>query len=205
LQKTAIERPPPHNSLRPLAETAKEGLWFLICDWPVFRILQGAITIVNTKRTKSPLALRERVAVMAVFSLNRIVPLKGKTPMRWRFVIRFGLPALLAAVLSGCGGANTVKETKSDSAGKDAVAAKDSDKTADDLPGLKELDEADRKLAVIQKVCPKTGEPLGSMGKPFKIKLNGREFFLCCEGCEAEVRKDPETYLKKVDALLAKK
>ena len=36
-------------------------------------------------------------------------------------------------------------------------AAKDADKAADDLPGMKELDEADRKLAEQQKFCPQDG------------------------------------------------
>ena len=43
------------------------------------------------------------------------------------------------------------------------------------------------------------------MGKPYKMTLNGRTFFLCCEGCEAEVRKDPDKYLKKLDELLKNK
>jgi YHS domain-containing protein len=76
---------------------------------------------------------------------------------------------------------------------------------AEDASGLKELDETDRKLAEKQKYCPKTGELLGSMGKPYKITLNGRTFFLCCEGCEAEVRKDPDKYLKKLDELMKNK
>ena len=67
------------------------------------------------------------------------------------------------------------------------------------------LDEADRKLAEKQKFCPVSGELLGSMGKPYKIKVKNRELFLCCDGCEDEVKKDPEKYLKKLDALLAKK
>ena len=43
------------------------------------------------------------------------------------------------------------------------------------------------------------------MGKPYKITLKGRVVFLCCHGCEEEVKKDPETYLKKLDDLMAKK
>ena len=43
------------------------------------------------------------------------------------------------------------------------LAAKDAGKTADDLPGLKELDAADRKLAEKQKYCPVSGELLGSI------------------------------------------
>ena len=117
-----------------------------------------------------------------------------------KFAVPFVLPAVLAAALIGCGGGtNPAQQTTKDS------AAKDAGKAADDLPGLKELDEADRKLAEKQKYCPKTGELLGSMGAPYKIMLNGRVVFLCCDGCEKEVKKDPEKYLKKLDALTAKK
>ncbi len=114
-----------------------------------------------------------------------------------RFAGNMILPAVLAAALVGCGGGPNPA--------KDATAATDAGKTADDLPGLKELDEADRKLAEKQKFCPKTGELLGSMGTPFKIRLNGRIVFLCCPGCEDEVKKDPEKYLKKLDEWMAKK
>ncbi len=116
------------------------------------------------------------------------------------------LPAVLTAALSGCGGgANPAKETAKDPAAKDAVAAKNADKPADDLPGLKELDETDRKLAEKQKVCPISGALLGSMDKPYKMTVKGRVIFLCCKDCEDDVNKDPDGTLKKLDALLAKK
>jgi len=118
------------------------------------------------------------------------------------------LPAVLAATLIGCGGGtNPAKETTKNSAAKDAVAAKDAGKAADELPGLKELDEADQKLAKQQKVCPVSGSPLGTadMGKPCKMTVKGHVFFLCCDGCKDAVDKDPDAILKKVKALLAKK
>ncbi len=125
-----------------------------------------------------------------------------------KFAALLILPAVLAAALIGCGeGANPPKETKKDSAAKDAVAAKDAGNAAVDLPGLKELNEADRKLAEQQKTCPVTGNLLGTadMGKPYKMTVKGRDFFLCCDGCKDAVEKDPDGILKKVDALLAKR
>jgi len=122
-----------------------------------------------------------------------------------RFAFLFAPPAVLAAALIGCGYGTASKKETSRDIGKGPAVATDAGKAAEDLPGLKELDEADRKLAEKQRVCPKTGELLGSMGKPYKITLKGRVVFLCCEGCEEEVKKDPETYLKKLDALMAKK
>ena len=77
-----------------------------------------------------------------------------------KFAVLFILPAVLAAALIGCGGGtNPAKETTKDSAAKDAAAAKDADnkEPRQTRPGLKELDEADRKLAEQQKVCPVSG------------------------------------------------
>jgi hypothetical protein len=59
--------------------------------------------------------------------------------------------------------------------------------------------EDDKTLIAKQKVCPVTGEPLGSMGEPFKVVVNGRTVFLCCKGCEKKLRKDPEKYFKILD------
>ena len=51
-----------------------------------------------------------------------------------------------------------------------AVAAPD----ADDLKNIEQLPEADRKLALAQRICPVTGAALGSMGVPVKITLRGQ-------------------------------
>lgn len=53
------------------------------------------------------------------------------------------------------------------------------------------LDPADRALAERQKTCPVTGKPLGSMGTPVRIVVDGRVVFLCCEGCEPALRAAP--------------
>lgn len=66
--------------------------------------------------------------------------------------------------------------------------------------GLAELSPADRALAEKQKVCPVSEEPLGAMGKPVKVTAKGRVVFLCCEGCVAEFKANPDKYLKKLDA-----
>lgn len=66
--------------------------------------------------------------------------------------------------------------------------------------GLAELSPEDQALARKQKVCPVSGEALGAMGKPYKIEVAGRTVFLCCSGCEDEIRKEPDKFLKKLDA-----
>jgi membrane fusion protein, copper/silver efflux system len=64
--------------------------------------------------------------------------------------------------------------------------------------------ETDKSLITKQKTCPITGKPLGSMGLPDKIVLNGNPVFLCCSGCEDEAKADMAKTLKKVEALRAK-
>jgi hypothetical protein len=71
--------------------------------------------------------------------------------------------------------------------------------TADELAAIKELPEADQQIAMKQVSCPVSGEPLGSMGKPFKATAEGRSFFLCCKGCEKNVKADPKGVLAKLD------
>lgn len=63
---------------------------------------------------------------------------------------------------------------------------------------LAKLSPADRALAEKQKTCPVSGEPLGSMGTPYNVTVQGRDVLLCCSGCEAEIKKNPEKYLAKL-------
>lgn len=49
------------------------------------------------------------------------------------------------------------------------------------------------------KTCIVSGEQLGSMGKPFVYKHEGREIRFCCAGCVGRFEKDPDAYLKKMD------
>jgi hypothetical protein len=75
-----------------------------------------------------------------------------------------------------------------------AVAAPE----ADDLKNLKQLPEADRKLALAQRICPVTGAALGSMGVPVKITLRGQTVFVCCQGCVGKAKRSPDEILKKL-------
>jgi membrane fusion protein, copper/silver efflux system len=65
---------------------------------------------------------------------------------------------------------------------------------------LSQLSASERALAIKQKFCPVTGEPLGSMGAPFGVEISGRKVFLCCKGCEKEMRRDAARYLSKLPA-----
>jgi hypothetical protein len=35
----------------------------------------------------------------------------------------------------------------------------------------------------VRKICPVTGQPLGSHGQPVAVKIGKQQVFLCCEGC----------------------
>jgi Cu(I)/Ag(I) efflux system membrane fusion protein len=77
----------------------------------------------------------------------------------------------------------------------DIAAAKLSEK---ELASIEKLDEADRKIALEQKLCPIQGGHLGGMGKPYKVSLNGHTVFLCCEGCEEDAKAKPAEALAKL-------
>lgn len=72
------------------------------------------------------------------------------------------------------------------------------DFTAEDLKNIGQLPEADRKLALAQRICPVTGAALGSMGVPVKITLRGQTVFLCCPGCNGKAKRSPDEMLKKL-------
>jgi hypothetical protein len=69
---------------------------------------------------------------------------------------------------------------------------------------LEQLEPADRKLAEEQKFCAVDSENrLGSMGKPYKVMIEGQPVFLCCKGCEKEAKADAEKTLAAVKKLKA--
>ena len=60
------------------------------------------------------------------------------------------------------------------------------------------LSPEDRLLVEKQKVCPVTDAPLGSMGEPVRVVVNGRPVFICCPGCREPLLKSPAKYLPKL-------
>jgi hypothetical protein len=86
----------------------------------------------------------------------------------------------------------TKDEKKPD--GKAAAVSLSSEEVAEikKLPG----DEAEK--ALTQRVCPVSGENLGSMGMPMKVTAAGQTFFLCCKGCNKDVTADPAAVVAKL-------
>lgn len=70
--------------------------------------------------------------------------------------------------------------------------------TPEELENIAQLSEGDRKPALAQRVCPITGAPLGSMGVPVKIVLQGKTVYLCCKGCIGKAKRNPDETLNKL-------
>jgi hypothetical protein len=109
-------------------------------------------------------------------------------------------------VFAGCTG-NPAKESadKVDAMKGKAVGVNAKSMARDEAENVRaalaKLSAEDRQLAEAQGFCPKSGKPLGSMDVPVKVMLKGQPVFLCCEGCEDEVRQHPDQTLAKVEQL----
>ncbi len=69
----------------------------------------------------------------------------------------------------------------------------------EEVAEIKKLPAAKQDLAMKQLVCPVSGELLGSMGVPFEVSAEGKTFFLCCKGCNKEVKADPKAVIAKLN------
>lgn len=99
-----------------------------------------------------------------------------------RFAILFGLVFVL-----GCGGASAPPpEAKPDAETKIKET-------------LAKLPPDERAAAEKQRICPVSGERLGTMGVPPKVEVQGRTAWLCCKGCEEDLKSDPGKYLAKLE------
>ncbi|MDZ4849623.1 MAG: efflux RND transporter periplasmic adaptor subunit [Pirellulaceae bacterium] len=70
--------------------------------------------------------------------------------------------------------------------------------TAEELAEIGKLSPEDQQLAKLQVLCPVTMEPLGSMGTPIKVVVNGETVLACCEGCAKRVEKNVDAMLKMI-------
>jgi hypothetical protein len=117
----------------------------------------------------------------------------------------WALSTVLGATLIGCS-----TDQKADPASTTAIPSTQSStaetsqasaENAEVKVVLAKLSPGDRALAEAQKTCPVTGELLGSMGIPIKVTVEGRDAFVCCEGCVDEVKNN---FAKYEDKLLAR-
>lgn len=117
-----------------------------------------------------------------------------------RFTLLFVAVAIIA---SGC---NEVKPSTAPPGGPTQAPPGEPTKSgdaSDALANLNKLSKEDRQMAVAQKNCPVTDEPLGSMGVPIKLMVNDQPVFICCKSCEKTAKKDADKTLEKVSKLKA--
>jgi hypothetical protein len=70
---------------------------------------------------------------------------------------------------------------------------------------IKKLPPDEQPIAMAQKICPVSGEPLGGdMGAPIKQKIGDKTFYICCAGCESKVKNKPDEVLATLAKLNAK-
>ncbi|HEX4131417.1 MAG TPA: hypothetical protein VHZ24_15360, partial [Pirellulales bacterium] len=64
---------------------------------------------------------------------------------------------------------------------------------------LAKLPAEDRAAAEAQRFCAVMAKsPLGSMGAPVKLMIDGQSVFICCEGCRDAALENPRATLAKV-------
>jgi len=106
--------------------------------------------------------------------------------LRWLSVI-----VVACGLLAGCSdGAKKPAEDKK---------AATSDEQSVIADAIKKLPADEQAVAVKQKICPVSGEPLGSMGMPYKMTVKGRTVYLCCSGCEDEMKTSADKYFALLD------
>ncbi len=66
---------------------------------------------------------------------------------------------------------------------------------------LSKLVPEDRKRVEQQRLCPISGEGLGTRGLPLKLNIKGETVFICCPECREKAEGNPDETLKKVKEL----
>ncbi|MEW4568230.1 hypothetical protein AB1L88_10210 [Tautonia sp. JC769] len=128
---------------------------------------------------------------------------------RWIAPWTASASALMFALVAGCASNDDAPVEPAPTTGMpgDAEPAETTDTdaapaegelTAEQIEYVRQLPEADAELALVQKACPVTDEPLGSMGVPVKVTVKDRDVFVCCAGCKGDVEADPDAILAKV-------
>ena len=103
------------------------------------------------------------------------------------------LSAVVIATFVGC-----ANEAPAPDAGEPSQPSASQAQDPEIVEALASLSPEDRALAEKQKICPVTKEPLGSMGTPEKVELEGRSVFVCCAGCIEMLKENPDEYLSNL-------
>lgn len=115
------------------------------------------------------------------------------------------MAALLMLSLAGCGAPSDSTSTPPSPSGDAHAGHQQGGDAGGDLTDmdkmraeLAKLSPEDARSAEKQHVCPVTGGMLGTMGPPLKVDVEGREVWICCEGCRERLLASPDAYLAKL-------
>lgn len=112
------------------------------------------------------------------------------------FFLRLGVAALFISISIGCGREQAdMRNADQPTTVSESVPTMNA--SGLDLEGLS---DADREAVLAQRICPVSGEPLGSMGTPLKVTVDGRSFFICCAACEDAAKANFDEYYAKIGA-----
>jgi hypothetical protein len=120
---------------------------------------------------------------------------------KYKSCMAVAFAALLTFGFAGCSdyGTESTPETPQSGGTSDGESGMESMPGDDETAGLQELSAEDRESAMAQKICPVSEEPLGSMGAPERVNVDGREVWICCDGCRDKLLNEPEKYLANLE------
>jgi hypothetical protein len=104
----------------------------------------------------------------------------------------------IAAAYFGATTNAEASEAVSDDVQESAPASDAAETEATIDTAIAQLAPDDQGPARRQRICPVTRLPLGSMGKPERVVVEGRAVFLCCAGCKQALIDDPGKYLAAI-------
>lgn len=123
---------------------------------------------------------------------------------QFKIIQSLSVALVLMAALSGCrSGSTFVPTTRSsvlpiDGRHSHSHQNHSAGQSSEIENAMARLSPADRQAAARQRTCPVTGEPLGSMGVPIKVRVKGQDVFVCCAGCKDAVLDEPDKFLAKL-------
>jgi len=116
--------------------------------------------------------------------------------------------ALSGVMLVGCGDREPAGRPADDAPAADPIDEQPADEAAAVNEAQAEIEEAlaglsedERQAVLAQAICPVSSHPLGSMGEPIKVEVDGKDVYICCAGCENPLKEDPEKYMDNLSTL----
>lgn len=112
-----------------------------------------------------------------------------------RYVLFGIIVAYSCGFLLGCGSEKQISPVTVEEHAHEEHMAEDKTEMNE---AFADLSAADRKAAEAQEMCPVSDQALGSMGTPIKVTVEGRDVFVCCEGCVDELKSKFDEYVAKL-------